>query len=156
MERTNSDWFWVSCRSTFPIACPSYGSLVRENVVRPQGSEGAGRRLRMATAARLKRDGSIRLFANGARRSDRAAAVARRRGERAEVARSHRLGRNECDDIGRRLRGARAMIRAEKEYPVPHDRSADRPAELITHQEVVGLLARRRVDRCEIAGALNR
>ena len=72
---------------------------------------------------------------------DLPAVVAGRRGERREVAGEHRRRRHVSHVVVRRLIQVRALIAAEEEQPVAHDRPAERPAELVPRQPVVLSLA---------------
>ena len=69
------------------------------------------------------------------------AAIARRRGERREVARDHLRRRDELDVVRRQLTPDRALIRAEEEQLVSHDRPTECSAELIALQPIVLALA---------------
>ena len=68
---------------------------------------------------------------------NRAAAVARRGGQRGEVAGQHRGRWHPAGQVGRDLPEIRALVAAEKEHPVAHDRTAERAAVLIALQAVI-------------------
>ena len=86
---------------------------------------------------------------------DGAATVALGRGERGEVTRQH-LGRGYAGDVRRRPLARRgALVRAEKEQLVSHNRPTQRAAELVALEPVVRPLAvradrRKRVGRVEL------
>ncbi len=64
-----------------------------------------------------------------------------------EVACQHRGRRHVGDVGGRRLADRRPLVAAEEEQPVPHDRPAERAAELVADQAIVLALAGRGIDR---------
>src|SRR5262245_10678800 len=70
-----------------------------------------------------------------------AAAVARWRGERREIAGNHLRRRNELDVVRRKLTPESALIRAEEEQLVVHDWTTKRSSELIALQTIVLALA---------------
>ena len=113
------------------------------NLISPHGCVDFGNSSWFAifTAAGLNRAGSMRLPANGAESvTCRPALHSGRRG-RGEVARQHGGGGHERQVVRRRLDGPRALVGAEEEEPVPHDRPAQRPAELVPVETVVQPLA---------------
>ena len=69
------------------------------------------------------------------------AAVARGRRRPGEIAGQHGGGRHERHAVGGELPTAGTLVAAEEEEPVLHNRSADRPAELVAIEPVVLLLA---------------
>ncbi len=77
----------------------------------------------------------------GRRQRHLPAAVAQRGRGRREVARQHRGGGDKRQVVGRRLDRPRALIGAEEEEAIPHDRPAERPAELVPVEPVVQPLA---------------
>ena len=69
------------------------------------------------------------------------AAVALRRGEGSEIAGQHRRRGHERDVRRGPLADRGALVGPEEEEPVPDDRTADRPAELVSLEAVVHTLA---------------
>jgi len=86
----------VSFQSTLPMICPSYGLCVSENVVFPQGSDGAGNLPRDRHCRRAERRRVDPVVDEPPAQVDGAAAVARRRRKLREVTGAHRRGRNGC------------------------------------------------------------
>ena len=117
--------------------------VLREYEICPHGSLVVGSRFAMFTAAGLRSAGLIWLLTNPCASGEREVALRPALGRRddAKVARQHGRGGDEGDNVGRRLRGARALIGTEEEDLVLHDRPADHAAELIPHETIRVALA---------------